>query len=119
MTEIIKSNPKKKELVIMLEIASRKNNARIWDVLAEQVNQANRKRREMNLGRLNTLASDKTLVTACKILSHGEVTNKIIVAAASYTPAAKKKIESKGGQLMTFEEIIKQNPEGKNLVIVK
>ena len=53
-----------------------------------------------------------------KVLSLGEMSKKVDVAAFNFSAEAKKKIEQANGKIMTIKELLEQNPEGKKVRIL-
>ena len=53
-----------------------------------------------------------------KVLSVGNITKKVQVAAFNFSDEARKKIEQAKGKVLTIQELIQQNPEGKNVRIL-
>ena len=47
-----------------------------------------------------------------------EITKKVEVAALNFSEEAKKKIEDAKGKTLSIQEVLKRNPEGKNVRIL-
>jgi large subunit ribosomal protein L18e len=52
------------------------------------------------------------------VLSEGELTKKLTIAAWRFSAKAKQKIEKAGGRVISIEELIKENPKGSNVRIM-
>ena len=53
-----------------------------------------------------------------KVLSNGVVQKPVKVAALNFSDGAKEKIISAKGQILSIQELMKQNPEGKKVRIM-
>ena len=91
---------------------------RIWKKLSKKLAGSRRKRVEANLYRINkkTKAND-VIVVPGKVLGIGELDHKITLACLACSKPARKKIESSGSKLLSIEELLSENPEGKNVRI--
>ena len=62
--------------------------------------------------------SDKEIaLVPGKVLSDGELTKKMTIAAFQFSKEAMNKINKKG-KAITIKELIKENPKGKNVRII-
>ena len=115
-----RTDPNKVSLITSIKQAGIQNKANIWKRLSEELSAANRKRVALNLSHINRVSSpDDIIVVPGKILGAGELKHKISVAAESFSELAKEKILSVGGQCLSFEELIKSNPKGTNVRLMK
>jgi large subunit ribosomal protein L18e len=106
------------ELVQELKKNSIENKVKIWKRLAADLEKPTRKRREVNLYKIDKAAKeDEIIVVPGKVLGTGELTKKVKVAAYNFSESACKKINSKG-QVMSIQELIKTNPKGKKVRIL-
>jgi large subunit ribosomal protein L18e len=58
------------------------------------------------------------MVVPGKVLSEGIVTDKLQVAAVSFSSKARTKITTVGGKCLTVEQLMEKNPSGKNVRII-
>jgi large subunit ribosomal protein L18e len=94
----------------------KKEKANIWSDVAEKLNRSTRSRVEVNLSQINRSANDgETIVVPGVVLSSGNISKKVNVAAWRFSAAAKNKIKNAGGKTMTIEQAQKENPKGTNL----
>ena len=77
-----------------------------------------RQRRSANIWKINKYTSDKEIaLVPGKVLSDGELTKKMTIAAFQFSKEAMNKINKKG-KAITIKELIKENPKGKNVRII-
>jgi len=113
-----KADPTNPVLIDTLELLE-KQEASIWNKVAENLGKVNRKRPEVNLSDVERLSEDgDTVVIPGKILGSGRLTKEIKIAAFKATNSAKEKINNKG-EFMFIEELVEENPEGSEVKIVK
>ena len=48
----------------------------------------------------------------------GTITKKVTVTAYSFTQSAVKKIEAAGGKCLSYNDFIKSNPKGTNVMVI-
>ncbi len=102
-----------------LKKASVKNDAPIWAKLAEYALKPSIARRDINLNRIAQLTKENdTVVFPGKVLGTGNVPHKITLCSFSISNSAENKIIDNGGKLISFSDLIKQNPTGKGVVLL-
>lgn len=112
-------DPGRLELVDELKAIARKNDAKIWKVMARELSRSRKNRREVNLWGINRCAKKgDTLVVPGKVLSEGTLDHKVDIAAFKFTSDAKKKIEKLGGKTMSISELVRKNPKGSNVKLI-
>ena len=120
MKTTTRTDPNKVSLIASIKQAGIQNKANIWKTLSEELSSANRRRVAVNLSHINRVSSpDDVIVVPGKILGAGELKHKLSIAAESFSESAKEKILSAGGQCLSFEELIKSNPKGTNVRLMK
>ncbi len=113
------SNLFHRKLIATLEKSYRSNGAPVWKLASSLLANPRRRRVEVNLSRINRLASEKgTILVPGKVLGAGRLEHKVSVAAFDFTGSARHKIQDSGGKCLTIEALLKQHPEGKNVRIV-
>jgi len=107
-----------KNLIEKLNDLAIKEKVKLWKRIARELGRATRQRRSVNIYKIdkNTKENETALVPG-KVLSEGELTKKIKVAAFSFSEKAKEKINKKG-KAITIDELIKENPKGKDVRII-
>ena len=93
--------------------------AAIWQNLAYELDRATRKRREINLSRINRFVKDNEIVLVPgKVLAAGKLKRKITVAAWNFSGEAAEEIKKAGGSIITIRELVKKHPTGKGVRII-
>lgn len=94
--------------------------SKVWRRVAQELKRPTRQRVEVNLSRINRNAKEgSTIVVPGSVLGAGHIKRPVKVAAYRFSAKAKKKIEEAGGQAITLEELLEQNPQGKGVIILK
>ena len=102
-----------------LKKASTKNDAPIWAKLAEYALKPSIARRDLNLNRIGQLTKDNdTVVFPGKVLGTGNIPHKITLFSFSISNSAASKIIENGGKLISYSDLIEQNPTGKGVVLL-
>ena len=115
-----RTDPNKRSLIESIKKAGIENNANIWRRLSTELSKANRNRVSVNLSHINRIAkAGDTIVVPGKVLGAGTLNQKLKIAAENFSESAREKITSTGGQCLSFDELIKINPKGKDVRILK
>ena len=61
----------------------------------------------------------ETVLVPGKVLSNGDLTEKVNVAAFKFSQKAQEKIESAGGECVSIDDIMESNPKGSNIRIME
>lgn len=111
-------NEELKKLVSELKKLSIDKKVNIWKRVAEDLEKPTRNRRIVNVYKLSKYSKeDEFVIVPGKVLGTGELNHKLNVAAYGFSEDALKKINAKG-KAITIDELMKKNPEGKNLRII-
>jgi large subunit ribosomal protein L18e len=114
------TNPETQSLINFLQVQARKNKIKIWRTLANYLIKSKRSRIAVNIGKLVRLTSEgENVVVPGKVLGSGLIDHKIFIAASNFSPRARNKIEVAGGKCMDFYELVKKNPKGSNIKIIR
>ena len=107
-----------RKLLAELRKLGNKEQLDLWKAVAQNLMRPTRTRREVNLSRIeeHTKTGETALVPG-KVLSAGELTKKITVAAFKFSGTAREKI-NKVGKAITIQELMKENPKAKNVRII-
>lgn len=112
------TNINMQKLISELKELARKQNALIWKLAAFELSRPTRKRREVNISDIDMAAEDnETVLVPGKVLSAGELTKKVTVAAWNFSAAAKVKINKKG-KAVSIQELMKSNPKGSKVRVI-
>lgn len=116
-----KVNHKNKELALLiadLKKLSIEKKVKIWKRIAEDLEKPTRSRRVVNVYKLNKFTKNKDfIVVPGKVLGTGDLGHEIDVAAFNFSEDALRKISQKG-RALSIQELMKLNPEGKNVRIM-
>ena len=95
-----------------------KTKKRIWKKVSKKLSGPKRNRIEANLYRINKKTKENdVIVIPGKVLAIGELEHKLTIACLDCSKPAKKKIENSGSKIISIEELIELNPEGKNVKV--
>ena len=109
------TNPVLRETIEDLQ----EQDAEIWQQVAENLGKVNRQRTEVNISKIDRVAEDgQTIVVPGKVLGTGRLSKEVNVAAFKASKSAKEKI-SQNGNFRFIQDLVKENPEGSEVKIVK
>ena len=107
-----KSNPKLVALIHFL-----KNQSPFWMKVAEYLAKPKRKAIKVNIEKINKIAKPNSVVIVPgKVLSEGEMSKSIIIAAFSFSENAKKKLAK--SKIVLIEHLAKENKKGDNIQLI-
>ncbi len=111
-------NEQLQTLIIQLKKASIEQDVHIWKRVASDLEMPSNRRRIVNLSKIDRYASDgDVVIVPGKVLSMGELTKKVTVAAYSFSGNASEKI-NKVGKAVFIDELLKKNPKGSKVRII-
>jgi large subunit ribosomal protein L18e len=117
--EVAKTNIFLRKTVSELRKAANKYKAPIWDRVAEELTKPRRRRRAVNLSRINRFTNPgDVVVVPGKVLAAGKLDHPVTVASFSFSRAALEKIQSSGGRAIHILDLVKENPTGKGVKII-
>ena len=106
------TNPNLEKLIIELKRTKKP----FYKKVAEELGKPTRHRAAVNLWKINKYTADgETIVVPGKILCEGELDHKVIVSAYSVS----KNVSDKNIKIITIPELMKKNPEGTGVRIIK
>ncbi len=116
---MMRSGPTNYQLNLLLtELEPRARASPFWRKVADDLRKPARQRRMVNVYKIQQYAQDgETIVVPGKVLSVGELTKKVTVAAVNFSTEARKKIDAQG-KTLTIGELLRQNPEGRKVRIL-
>ena len=118
--KVIKTNPNLIELINKLYEQSRNENVAIWKDVARRLERSNRRTAEVNLSDISRYAeAGETVLVPGKVLSNGDLKDKVDVVAFNFSAKAREKIESAGGECISIDKIMEINPKGSNIRIME
>ena len=102
-----------------LKDQSRSTGSALWRDVALRLEKSRSNWAEPNLSRLSRYAAEADVVLVPgKLLGSGEFTSNHTIAAYSGSNGAREKIEAAGGRIMTYGELMTENPTGTGVVIL-
>lgn len=116
---IKKTNPMLQTLIVDLKKQAKEHEAPIWRDIARRLEGPARNWSIVNIYHIDRYLSEKeTALIPGKVLSTGSLSKKVSIAAWSFSDKASDKIKKAGGKTLTIEELMKQNPKGKDVRIL-
>lgn len=107
-----------KKLIIDLSKLAKKEKINLWKRLAEDLSMSTRRRREVNLYKIEQSIRDGEIaVVPGKVLCEGNLNKKVTVAAFKFSDEAKTKI-NKLGKTISIQQLMKDNPKAKKVRIL-
>ena len=117
--KINKSNPVLLQLIKDLKKQSNEKDVGIWKDIALRLEKSSKNWPVVNLDRINTYINDKEIaLVPGKVLSSGNLSKKITIAAWSFSDKSYEKIRKAGGKTISINELMKNNPKGENIRIL-
>ncbi|MBS3124613.1 50S ribosomal protein L18e [Candidatus Woesearchaeota archaeon] len=105
--------------LLIAELEQKASESNLWQRVVQELKKPTRQRREVNLYKISEHALEgETVLVPGKVLSLGEVSKKVDVAAMSFSAEAKRKITASKGKAYTIKELFEQNPQGKKIRIL-
>ncbi len=106
-------------LIAELKKKSLTSKERFWKAIALELERPTRQRRVVNLSKIDRFTSEGDfIVVPGKVLSAGELTHPLTIAAWKFSGSAKEKIEGKKAKGMTLAELLKSDIKGKKIRIM-
>ena len=114
-----KSNSELVKTVTELKKASRENDAPLWRSVAYRLEGPSRNWPSVNISKLeyNVNKNSKVIIPG-KLLGSGNISKKMTVSAYSFSETAKSKVEAAGGKCVSYNDLIKSNPKGTDVVVI-
>jgi large subunit ribosomal protein L18e len=111
-------NEQLQTLIIQLKKTAIEQDVNLWKRIATDLETSTNQRRIVNLSKIDRYCSDgDVVVVPGKVLSMGELTKKVTVAAYAYSGNAFEKI-NKVGKAIYIDELVKKNPKGSKVRII-
>jgi len=104
---------------LLLELESKARESKFWKRVVKDLMKPSRQRRTVNVYKIDKFARDGEMVLVPgKVLSLGEISKPVQVAAVNFSQEAKRKNTEAKGKALTIKELLQQNPEGKKVRIL-
>jgi large subunit ribosomal protein L18e len=112
------TNPLLQGLIQELKKKSIEHGVNIWKRVAIDLEKPTRKRRIVNLYKINKYTKDnETIIVPGKVLAVGDLDHAVTIAAFNFSGSAVEKI-NKVGKALSINELIKESPKGKKIRIL-
>jgi len=114
------TNPELIDLITLLKRESREKQAGIWLDIAEYLSKSRSQRVSVNLSKISrhTKRAD-TVVVPGKILGSGSLNHAVTVASFDASEKAKAKLVAAKAKYISISELLKKNPKGSNVKIIR
>ena len=104
---------------LLQELGPKAQENNFWKRIVEDLQKPTRQRREVNVYKIDKYSRDgETVLVPGKVLSVGELTKKVDVAALNFSSEARRKITQAKGKVLSISELLHKNPEGKKVRIL-
>lgn len=92
----------------------------IWQKVALELAKPRRKKTEVNLSKIEQYAQPgATILVPGKVLGGGNLTKSVKIAAFNFSDSARKLIAATGSEMLSIEDLMKSNPKGEGVIILK
>lgn len=116
------TNKLTREIIVDLEKHGKKTKKKVWIDLSKRLAGPSRGRTAVNVYEISKLAGKnkgKIFVVPGKLLSKGEIEEKVEIACLSASEKAAEKVTKAGGKVHSMKELVKMNPEAGKIVVVE
>ncbi len=104
---------------LLVELEVKAQESRFWKRVVKDLTKPSRQRRTVNIYKIDCYARDgETVLVPGKVLSVGEITRPVSVAAVNFSSEAKRKIIEAKGKALSIKELLHSNPDGKKVRIL-
>jgi large subunit ribosomal protein L18e len=118
--DIMKTKTKDNPVLASLVDSLSREKKPIWKRVRAELSKPRRQRVEVNLSKIEAYGDDgATIIVPGKVLGSGGMTKKLTVAAFSFSGTARKLIGDAGGKAISIEALVKSNPDGRGVVLLK
>ena len=91
-----------------------------WLDVAALLSSPRSKKISVNLDKIDKESKEgDTLIVPGKVLSKGEISKKVRIAALSFSEQAEKKLKAKNCEIISLKEEIEKNPKAAGVKIIK
>ena len=120
MKALKKTNPRLSKLIFDLKAQSREQNVPLWRDIAERIEKPARHYAAVNISKINRHTKEnETILVPGKVLGTGVIDHSVTVAALNFSVAAEELISGANGKCISIEQLMKTNPAGKGVRIIK
>ncbi|MDD5416574.1 MAG: 50S ribosomal protein L18e [Candidatus Aenigmarchaeota archaeon] len=114
------TNPVTRKIIEEMSSVGYKIKSNFMIAIAEDLQKPTRSRIEVNVARLERVCkANETVAVPGKVLSFGILTKPLTVSALAFSKEAESKIKKAGGKTITLLELVKTNPKGTKVRLIK
>ena len=114
-----KTNTQLVDMIGQLKAQSRETGSAVWRDVAMRLSKSRKNWAQPNLSRVSRYAPEgATILVPGKLLGSGELSANHTIAAYSVSTSARAKIEAAGGRVLTYGELMNENPNGNGVIIL-
>jgi len=118
-TKISKQEKRKTHLELVETIRLAKK-TKAWFAIAEALSSPRKNHSEINLSEIDKNSKEgEFIVVPGKVLSQGEISKKIKIAAVNFSERAKEKLLNSKCEVVYISDEVKKSPEAKGIKILK
>lgn len=115
----MKSNEQLEGLIRELKRQSSQQKVQIWRRIADDLQKPTRRRRIVNLSRLDRYTKEnEVVVVPGKVLGSGELNHKLTIAAYNFSEQALEKIKKSKSSTYSLYDFMRSNPKGGKARII-
>ena len=112
-------NEQLQTLIKELKTISIENDSRIWKSIALDLEAPTKRRAAVNLSKIDRFSeNDDVIIVPGKVLSMGNLSKKVTIAAYKFSHDALHKIKASGSKVINLHELAKKNPKGNKVKIL-
>jgi len=105
--------------MVLSQIPVKLRKTRFWKRVIEEAEKSRRKKRVVNLYKINRLTNTGDVVYVVgKVLGVGELSHPITISGFSFSKTAYMKIKKAGGTILTTGEFAQKYPNGSNVKLI-
>ena len=113
------TNPALGEVIQQLKIEHSSHKVNLWNRIAQDLEKSSRKRRVVNLSRINRHAKEnETVIVPGKVLGTGSLERSLTIVAFAFSASAKESIEKANGKCLSIQQLLELNPKGQKVRII-
>ena len=99
---------------------ARLHGAPIWKYVSDLLLRPRRQKIEVNVSKINRYTRENDMVVVPgKVLGAGTIDHPVVVAAWKFSKTAREKIIKAGGKVLSIHELVKLNPKGTNVKVMR
>ncbi len=115
-----KKNPVLSSLLVDIKKNATRHDSGFWRDVYERLQKPSRQMPVVNVGKIASLQlqKDEVIVVPGKLLGNGNIDKPVTVYAYKASRQAIQKIEAAKGKYGTLRDLLRDNPQGKNVRII-